>query len=89
MEHETLATELLRELKASARRWFIIAIIELGIILAIVVGFLIYTGLPSEEVVIDGNDGSTSYIGRDLNGGLYNGADSSTQESETAESDDY
>lgn len=85
MGSENLATELLREVKASARRWFIVSIIELGIILAIVIGFLIYTGLPSEEITIDGNEGNTSYIGRDLNGGLYNGTDYGTQESSSTE----
>ena len=36
MENEvhTLATELLHELKASAKRWFIIAVIELIVILS-------------------------------------------------------
>ena len=48
-ENMTLATELLHELKASAKRWFIIAMVELGIILAIVIGILWYVSLPVEE----------------------------------------
>jgi len=39
MENENLATELIRMVKASAKRWFIIAMVELGII-AILVIFL-------------------------------------------------
>ena len=39
MENETLATELLKMLKISARRWFIISMVEL-IIIAILLIFL-------------------------------------------------
>lgn len=49
-ENESLATELLHELRASAKRWFIIAIVELVIIIGIVAGFLWYISLPTEEV---------------------------------------
>lgn len=42
MEKETLATEMLREIKAQSKRWFIIAIIELVIIIATNTGWLIY-----------------------------------------------
>lgn len=46
---EKLATELLSELKASAKRWFIIALAELAIIISMVVGFLWYISLPIDE----------------------------------------
>ena len=42
MEKETLATEMLREIKAQSKRWFIIAIIELIIIITTNAGWLIY-----------------------------------------------
>ena len=42
MEKETLATEMLREIKAQSKRWFIVAIIELIIIIATNSGWLIY-----------------------------------------------
>ena len=42
MEKETLATEMLREIKAQSKRWFIVAIIELVIIIATNAGWLIY-----------------------------------------------
>lgn len=48
-ENMPLATELLHELKASAKRWFIISMVELVIILCIVFGFLWYISLPTEE----------------------------------------
>lgn len=46
MENENLATELLRMVKMSARRWFIIAMVELGII-AILVAFLFIIPIDS------------------------------------------
>ena len=42
MDNETLASELLHEVKASAKRWFVIAVVELVIIIGIVAGFLWY-----------------------------------------------
>ena len=49
MDNDTLATELLHELKASAKRWFIIAMVELAMIVILVAGFLWYISLPVEE----------------------------------------
>lgn len=48
-ESHSLAYELLREVKASSKRWFIIAMIELVIILAIVGGMIWYNSLPVED----------------------------------------
>ena len=58
MDNEKLATELLHEIKASAKRWFIIAIAELCMIVALVGGFLWYISLPveSEDVTTVEND---------------------------------
>ena len=42
MEKESLAMEMLKELKHQSKRWFIIAIIELIIIIATNTGWLIY-----------------------------------------------
>lgn len=52
-EGTTLATEIFKELKASARRWFIAFCIMCGIELATVVGFLWYISLPVEEYTVD------------------------------------
>lgn len=78
-ENKTLATELLHELKASAKRWFIIAIVELVIILGIVAGFLWYISLPveTEQVQIENDDGNANYVGNDVKGDIYNGEDKS------------
>lgn len=49
MDHETLATELLHEIKASSKRWFIAFCIMVGVELATIGGFLWYVSLPVEE----------------------------------------
>ena len=74
-EVQTLATELLHELKASAKRWFIIAVIELFIILGIAGGFIWYLSLPVEDEVVsvESEDGNANYVGNDMTGAIYNG----------------
>lgn len=42
MEKDTLATEMLKELKAQSKRWFIISIIELILLIASNIGWWIY-----------------------------------------------
>lgn len=49
MEKETLAMEMLKELKAQSKRWFIISIIELVIILCGAVLFVQYLNTPTDE----------------------------------------
>lgn len=71
----TLATEILHELKASAKRWFIAFCIMVAVEFATIAGFLWYISLPVEDVTIENDDGNANYIGRDLSGGLYNGED--------------
>ena len=51
-EGMTLASEILAELKASARRWFIAFLVMLGIEVATIAGFLWYISLPVEETTI-------------------------------------
>lgn len=51
MEKETLATEMLREIKAQSKRWFIVAIIELVIIIATTGIFVWYINQPIEETI--------------------------------------
>jgi len=58
MENENLATELLCEVKASAKRWFIIAMVELGVIAILVACLFIiptdtYTETEYEQSVED------------------------------------
>ena len=81
MDNETLATELIRELKAHRKGWFIIALVEAGIILIMVLGLFWYFSLPVDEVSIENEDGNANYIGNNLEGDLYNGKDSEKTES--------
>ena len=50
MEKDTLALEMLKELKHQSKRWFIIAIIELIIIIATTGIFVWYINQPIEEI---------------------------------------
>ena len=86
MENEAmpLATELLKEIQISAKRWFIIAIVELLIILSMAGGFVWYLSLPIDEVVVENDDGNATYVGNDLTGAIYNGKDNSEEAASTA-----
>ena len=75
-----LATELMHELKLNAKRWFIIAIVELVIILSMAAGFVWYLSLPIDEVVIESDDGNANYVGNDLTGVINNGKNNSEKE---------
>lgn len=72
MENETLATELLKELKANGRRWFRAFIIMVALEVATIVGFLWYISLPIEEYTIEQESDNASrnfVIGGDNYGG--------------------
>ena len=67
MEKENLAMEMLRELKQNSRRWFIIAIIELVLLVGSNIAWLVYqsqyetlsdetTTEYSQEADTDGNN---------------------------------
>ena len=86
MENETmpLATELLKEIQISAKRWFIIAIVELLIILSMAGGFVWYLSLPIDEVVVENDNGNAAYVGNDLTEAIYNGKDNSEEAASTA-----
>lgn len=73
-EGVTLATEILQELRASARRWFIAFIIMLCVEIATVAGFLWYLSLPVDEssVTVENEDGNANYIDRGMNNMITN-----------------
>lgn len=86
-EGTTLATEILQELRASARRWFIAFLIMLGIEVATVGAFLWYMSLPVDETVqVENEDGNAMYIGDQnaLEGGIYNGTNNGTETESSA-----
>ena len=70
MENENLATEILHELKASSRRWFIAFITVLALWFATIGAFLWYISLPVEEWSIEqeSTDRSFNNIGGDIHG---------------------
>jgi len=53
MENNSLAYELLQELKRSSKRWFIVSIIELAVIVSMIIGFFIYESQYSYETTED------------------------------------
>lgn len=86
MENETLATELLHELKMSARRWFIIAIVELVIICGITGAFIWYLTLPVDYTEWTVEQESTDRSFNNI-GGYINGIETEDDLSEISESD--
>lgn len=70
-EHTTLATELLHELKLSAKRWFIAFCVMVVLEIATIAGFMWYISLPVEDYSLEQ---VTERSGDNLNiGGDYNG----------------
>ena len=73
---DTLATEMIREIRATSKRWFIAFIVTLSLWFATIIGFILYEyySLPVEDTVtVENEDGNANYIGNDMNGDLYNG----------------
>lgn len=71
----SLATELLHEVKASAKRWFVAFIVVLCLWFATIGAFLWYISLPVEvtdtQVEQQSDNNSSNYvIGGDYDGGL-------------------
>lgn len=78
-ENTSLATELIRELKSTSKRWFIAFIVVLSLWFATIGGFIIYSSLPIEETVTEtvtqdaDDNGDNNYIGGDNNVGSSDG----------------
>lgn len=70
---DKFATELLHELKATSKRWFIAFCVMVVLEVVTIAGFLWYVSLPVDEIVVESDDGNANYIGNDLNGELNNG----------------
>lgn len=74
--NETLATEIIHELKTNSKRWFIAFIVALGLWFATIGAFIGYMCLPSESAhsaEVYSEDGNASYVGKDMNGVITNG----------------
>lgn len=73
-EGTTLATEMLKEMQRSAKRWFIAFLIMIVLEAATVAGFLWYISLPVEEsVTVENDEGNANYIGGYVGGDVNNG----------------
>ena len=83
--NETLATEMLKEIKATSRRWFIAFLVILSLWFATIIGFILYEyySLPVEEETTTIEQESDSNSKNFVVGGDYNGeTESDTQEKE-------
>ena len=72
-DKDNLATELLHELKASAKRWFVAFIVVLCLWFATIGAFLWYISLPVEVESVEqqsDNNSSNYVVGGDYNGGI-------------------
>lgn len=87
-EGTTLATEIFKELKASARRWFIAFLLMLGVEICTIGGFLWYISLPTDETVTVENDaGNANYVGGDVGGDVNNGKNNGLQKTRQKETE--
>lgn len=78
MNEESLATELLHEVKRSAKRWFIAFLVMVIVELITIAGFLWYITLPTEESSIEFSqemDDIEDSTATQMIGGDYNGKD--------------
>ena len=79
MEKDTLATEMLREIKAQSKRKDIIIIILIGVILAMIIGFFIYENqfevvADTETTTVDGGEnGIATYLENSESGDINYG----------------
>ena len=73
MENETLASEMLHEIKATSKRWFIAFLVTLSLWFATIIGFILYQyyTIPVDETAIEqesDNQSRNLVIGGDYNG---------------------
>lgn len=73
--NDTLATEIMKELKANCKRWFIAFITVVVLWFATIGGFLWYLNTPNETTTVElsSDKGNANYVGNDMNGVINNG----------------
>lgn len=80
MEKETLATEMLHEIKAQSKRWFIISIILLVALVGSNIAWLIheeqYETVAEQTTVDGGENGIATYLEDSESGDINYGKDS-------------
>lgn len=78
-DNMNLASEILAELKASAKRWFIAFCIMVILEICTIAGFLYYFN-SQNNVDINNKEGYANYVGNDLIGELLNGTDTGNED---------
>lgn len=73
---DNLATELLSEIKASARRWFIAFCVMIVLEIATIIGFVWYISLPTDNVEYTTQEADNNSFNNIGGGGTYNGSTS-------------
>ena len=73
MNNNTLASEMLHEIKATSKRWFIAFLVTLSLWFATIIGFILYEyyTIPVDETTIEqesDNQSRNLIIGGDYNG---------------------
>lgn len=87
MAENSLATELLHEVKSSAKRWFIAFCIMVGLEIATIIGFMWYISLPTSDYSVsqEADDSSINVLE-----GTYNGSKTdSTENEKSSQSAEY
>lgn len=78
VHEQSLALEMLSELKKSSKRWFVISIVLLIALVISNVGWLIYessfdTVIEGETTTVDGGNGMTTYLENSNSGDISYG----------------
>ena len=78
VKEQTLALEMLSELKKTTKRWFVVSIILLIALVGTNVAWLIYessfdTVIEGETTTVDGGNGMTTYLENSNAGDINNG----------------
>lgn len=76
-DNDSFAMELLKGYSAQAKRWFIIAMVELGIILSIIGGaiYFLTTSEISYTKLSTNGGGNANYVSESTVGNINNGKD--------------
>ena len=87
MAENSLATELLHEVKSSAKRWFIAFCIMVGLEIATIIGFMWYVSLPTDDYSVSQESDNNSV---NILEATYNGSEAdSTENEKSSQSEDY
>ena len=77
-QENSLATEMLRELKTQNKRQHITIIVLIAVIVAMIIGFFIFANqfeVVGEETTVDGGDGTATYLENSNAGDINYGED--------------